>query len=43
MRFGVEGIALDEQTLTVDEDSQTWLATRLIVDGAPIGGGSVPT
>jgi hypothetical protein len=38
----VEGIALDEQTIPADVDEQTWLATRLIVDGVPVGGGSVP-
>lgn len=37
----VEGIALDHQLLS-DEGPHAWLATRLLVDGAAVGGGSVP-
>lgn len=42
-RFGiwVEGIALDDQLLT-GEGPASWLATRLVVDGVVLGGGSVP-
>lgn len=38
----VEGIALDHQTLT-GPGSEGWLATRLIIDGAAVAGGSVPS
>lgn len=38
----VEGISLDEQNLAPDVDEATWLATRLLVDGLAVAGGSVP-